>query len=150
MVTSYNSKPPHFELDMRANFLKLLSILIRVYNDENEGLDKENYNKHRAAISRALDYMTEHYSEKIYLEDLCKLLLMSPTYFSSVFKQMTGKTFTEQLNSIRINKAKEMLMDHSKTVSMIALELGFTDSAYFDRVFKKEVGISPGKFRKYL
>ena len=49
-----------------------------------------------------------------------------------------------------INKAKEMLMDHSKTVSQIALELGFTDSAYFDRVFKKEVGISPGKFRKYL
>ena len=41
-------------------------------------------------------------------------------------------------------------MDHSKTVGRIASEVGFTDSAYFDRVFKKEVGVSPGKFRKYL
>jgi len=150
MVKEYNTKPPHFELSMRANFLKLLAILVRVCAKETGEKEKNGYYKHRNAIATALSYMNEHYSEKIYLEDLCKLLLMSPTYFSCVFKQITGKTFTEQLNSIRVGKAKEMLMDHSKTVSRIAIEVGFTDSAYFDRVFKKEVGVSPGKFRKYL
>ncbi len=150
LVKEYNSKPPHFELNMRANFLKLLSILVRVNSGEAESRGKNNFNKHRNAIACALQYMEEHCSEKIYLEDLCKLLLMSPTYFSCVFKQMTGKTFTEQLNSIRVSKAKEMLVDHSKSVSRIAMEVGFADSAYFDRVFKKEVGVSPGKFRKYL
>ena len=76
--------------------------------------------------------------------------MMSPTYFSYVFKQITGRTFTEYLNYLRIMKAKELLTNSNKTVSGISYEVGFNDPAYFDRVFKKEVGMSPGKYRKFL
>lgn len=150
MVKEYDAKEPMFELGMRASFLKLLSIILRIYERDKSGSYINVLSKHKKAINEALDFMNEHYEEKIYLSDVCRLMLMSPTYFSNVFKQITGKTFTEQLNSIRIQKAKDLLMDHSKTVGRIASEVGFTDSAYFDRVFKKEVGVSPGKFRKYL
>ena len=150
MVKEYDVKKPLFELGMRASFLKLLSIIISSCENSKTSDESGIAGKHKKAIKDALSYMNEHFEEKIYLNDVCKLMFMSPTYFSSVFKQVTGKTFTEQLNFIRIQKAKDLLMDHSKTVGRIASEVGFTDSAYFDRVFKKEVGVSPGKFRKYL
>lgn len=150
MVDEYENKKPFFELGMRAEFLKLLAIIIREYNRVPDNSENINYNKHRKSISIALDYMKDHYKEKIYLDDICKIMLVSPTYFSCIFKQITGKTFVEQLNAIRIQKAKELMMDHNKTMGRIAMEVGFSDLAYFNRVFKKEVGVSPGKFRTFL
>lgn len=149
LVREYSSKKPYFELGMRANFLKLLSIIVREYST-GDNTNANGYDKHKNAIAKVINFLGEHYSEKIYLEDACRLVFMSPTYFSCVFKQITGKTFTAYLNYIRIQKAKDLLFDHSKTLNKIATEVGFSDSAYFDRVFKKEMGVSPGKYRKFL
>lgn len=150
IIVEYNDKQPFFELNMRADFLKLISIIIREYSKGDKGLESSGYNKHRKATAEVIEYMNAHYNEKLYLNDICKIMLVSPTYFSCIFKQITGKTFVEQLNSIRVQKAKELMIDHNKTMGRIAMEVGFSDLAYFNRVFKKEVGVSPGKFRKFL
>lgn len=149
-LNEYEAREKYFELFIKANLLKILAIITREYD---KGIDKEKQNiieKYKQAMNDALNYMRTNYQNKIYLEEVCRIATMSPTYFSYVFKQITGRTFTEYLNYLRIMKAKELLNSSNKTVSAISYEVGFNDPAYFDRVFKKEVGMSPGKFRKVL
>ena len=65
-----------------------------------------------------------------------------------MFKEVTGRTFTEQLNFLRVRKAKELLKDPNRTVRGVAYEVGFQDVTYFDRVFKREVGVTPRAYRQ--
>ena len=149
-LIEYEAREKYYELFIKANLLKILAIVTREYD---KGINKEKQNiidKYKQAMTDALNYMRSNYQNKIYLEEVCRIAMMSPTYFSYVFKQITGRTFTEYLNYLRIMKAKELLTNSSKTVSGISYEVGFNDPAYFDRVFKKEVGMSPGKYRKFL
>ncbi len=76
--------------------------------------------------------------------------MRSATSFSYVFKEATGRTFTEQLNFLRVRRAKELLKDPNRTIRAVAYEVGFQDIAYFDRVFKKEAGVSPRVYRQNL
>lgn len=146
MIYEYERKEKFFELYVKSNILKLLSIIVRKYN-KSAHADNSSIFKYRDSIISVLDYIKENSKEKIFIEDACKIANMSPTYFSHVFKQFTGQTFVEYLRTQKISNAKELLLDMDKKISDIAIEIGFDDPAYFDRVFKKEVGMSPRQFR---
>ena len=147
ILIEYNHKEKFFEQYIRANILKILSIVARKYN-KSISMEKNNLiGKHKAVVMKIIDYMTENCTKKIYIEDVCCMAGMSATHFSFVFKNITGRTFTEHMRFIKISKAKELLTENKKSISAIAKELGFDDPAYFDRVFKKEVGMTPAKFK---
>ncbi len=149
-LAEFKTQEKYHQLFIKANLLKILAIVTREYD---RGIDPEKQNiidRYKQTMNEALNYMRANYQNKIYLEEVCRIAMMSPTYFSYVFKQITGRTFTEYLNYLRIMEAKQLLGSSSKTVSGISYEVGFNDPAYFDRVFKKEVGMSPGKYRKSL
>ncbi len=146
IVFEYEHKEKFFELYIKANILKLLSIIARKYNKSTHA-DKNNILKYRNVIMEVLDYVRKNSNKKIYIEDACKITKMTSSYFSYVFKQLTGQTFIEYLRSFKIANAKEMLLNSDKKISEISSEIGFDDPAYFDRVFKKEVGITPKQFR---
>ena len=86
-------------------------------------------------------------SEDISLNTVSKFVNLSPTHFSMIFSQESGKTFIEFLTETRMEKAKELLLCTPKRSSEIAYEVGFRDSHYFSYVFKKIVGKSPREFR---
>lgn len=99
-------------------------------------------------IHRAVEYIDMNYAnEKISLQDLCRHVLMSTSYFSLVFKQHTGVTFIEYLTGVRVAKAKELL--HSSTLKLyeIAEQVGYKDPNYFSILFKKHTGITPKDYR---
>jgi YesN/AraC family two-component response regulator len=73
---------------------------------------------------------------------------MSPQYFCRFFKKVTGTTFKEYLLSIKIDKAKELLMKYNMSATEIAYQVGFENLSYFFRVFKKLTGLNPMEFRK--
>ncbi len=104
--------------------------------------------KHTDMIRKALHYIRLHYTEKITLDQVAKGVYLSPTYFSKVFKQEVGKSFSEYINHLRIEKSKALLRDKRFSLMQVAVTLGYEDQSYFSKVFKKFIGVSPSQFRK--
>ena len=107
--------------------------------------DKEGYS---ADIERALKYIALNTPRPLTLEEVADHCNLSATYFSRKFKLITGQTFKEHLNYIRLRQAKQMLCTTDNTVTKIAMLCGFGSSNYFKDVFKADVGISPREYRK--
>lgn len=103
--------------------------------------------KHSNAIHRCIQYIGAHFSEKISLEEMARMVYFSPSYLSRVFKEETGSSFNGYLNNIRIEKSKELLRKTNMHLSDIAQTVGFVDQSYFTKVFKKITGIAPNKYR---
>ncbi|WP_053983320.1 response regulator transcription factor [Niameybacter massiliensis] len=99
-------------------------------------------------IKLATKYITDNYNKDIAINDLAERFMMSPNYFSSIFKKETGQTTINYIKELRINKAREYLAQSSKSVVDIAKEVGYEDSQYFFKVFKKSTGQTPLQYRK--
>lgn len=101
-------------------------------------------------VIRAIQYIDEHYSENISMGNMAAEIGMNPTYLSRLFMKEKEITCTEYLNSVRIDHAKELLKDKHISVEEVAGQVGYMNSKYFFRVFKKTMGISPLKYRQRL
>ena len=105
-------------------------------------LDKGN-----AYVRRALSFMSEHYAQPLTLEMVAKEVGLSVSYFSALFHQVVGVSFREHLCAIRVEESKQLLLSTDYSLTDIAIAVGFADQSYFCKVFKKNVGMTPGKFR---
>lgn len=101
-------------------------------------------------VKNAVAYIEEHYQENLKLSDVAEQVYVSQWHLSKLINRYQGQNFSEILNGIRINKAKELLKDPSLRIGDIADEVGFLDMAHFSRVFKKLVGISANEYRNQL
>lgn len=98
-------------------------------------------------VRKALDCIEENYRQKLKLVDVAEQIYVSQWHLSKLLNRYTGKNFSELLNNVRIEKAKELLDDPALRISDIAEEVGFLDVAHFSRVFKKQTGISANEYR---
>ncbi|MGG1639476.1 ABC transporter substrate-binding protein [Paenibacillus sp. NRS-1760] len=98
-------------------------------------------------VSQVVRYIHEHSSDRVTLDELAELLDCSVSYLSRKFKHATGKSPIEYLIAVRIDKAKELLQNTDATLQEIAESVGFSDDSYFNRMFKKHVGMSLGQFK---
>ncbi len=98
-------------------------------------------------IINTIAYINAHYSENLTLEKLAKKSYISVNQLCKLFKNRFGTTVAKYIMSKRISEAKKLLVQ-GKSVSETALECGFSDYANFIRVFKKFVGVSPGKYNR--
>jgi len=104
--------------------------------------------RYDSTVEKAKDFIRENFnSDDITLNKVAKTVNLSPTHFSTIFSKEAGKTFTEYLTEVRMEKAKELLLCSSKRSSEIAYEVGYHDPHYFSYVFKRIVGCSPREFR---
>ncbi len=100
------------------------------------------------AVRQAMAYLHEHYAEAISREDVARHVGMSDDYLTHCFRQEVGMTPIAYLNRYRVDQARHLLKNTSQSITDIALAIGFSDSGYFSRVFRREVGLSPEAFRK--
>ncbi|MEK3785445.1 helix-turn-helix domain-containing protein [Paenibacillus sp. FSL K6-1230] len=103
-------------------------------------------------LRATVDYMHEYYREDVRIEKLAELAQLHPSYYSQVFKRSYGKTPVAYLTQLRMNKAKEMLLQTDHSVQNIAAKVGYRDEFYFSRRFKETSGYSPSIFpqKKHL
>lgn len=101
-----------------------------------------------AKVREIIQYIMDHYSELYGLEDLAGIFYIDKSYLSRIFKEVTNFTVNEFINGQRIDHARELLIDDSLSMEEISCRLGYERLSYFDRVFKKYVGISPLQYRK--
>jgi AraC-like DNA-binding protein len=98
-------------------------------------------------VSRAKSYIHEHQGERLSLGLVAKASHASTFYFCKLFKRSTGLNFTDYVAGLRIEKAKNLLLNPDCLISEIAFEIGFQSLTHFNRVFKRVTGVSPSKYR---
>lgn len=82
--------------------------------------------------------------------EAAELVHLNPSYFSKLFRNSMGMTFTDYMTNLRLEEAKRLLEVTSMRVSEIAERLGFTDIAYFSNTFKKNCGLTPSEYRRHV
>jgi signal transduction histidine kinase/DNA-binding LacI/PurR family transcriptional regulator/AraC-like DNA-binding protein/response regulator of citrate/malate metabolism len=97
---------------------------------------------------KAMAYIHEHYAQPIGREDVARYVHVSEGYLSRCFSQETGLSLIQYLTRYRIQEAKQLLVTSDMAITDIALEVGFSDSNYFSRTFRREAGISPLAYRR--
>ena len=103
--------------------------------------------RHRMAVQKALATIDERIQDPPTLADLASGSGLSRTYFSLIFREVTGIRLQDYLMQVRLNKAKTLLCCIDLKVKQIAFEAGFTDPNYFCRTFKKKTGLNPTNWR---
>jgi len=98
-------------------------------------------------IRKALRFMADNYSEHLELSQVAEYVQLSPSYFSSLFHQTVGVSFREHLCRIRVEESKRLLLNKQYSLADIAISMGFPDQSYYCKVFKRIVGVTPGKYR---
>lgn len=99
-------------------------------------------------IRLSKQYIQLHFSEPLSLETVAAEVKLTPVYFSSIFKKVTGQNFHDYLTQVRINEAKNLLKEPGKSIIEISIAVGYTDNKYFRKLFKKYTGIKPSDYRK--
>ena len=114
----------------------------------NNALSRERDYAARQVIEKAKQYIMDNYQDPgLSVEQICRYLHMSPAYFSTMFKKVTGQTYIAYLTEVRLNKAVELLNMTDEKTYVIASQVGYQEQNYFSYVFKKRFGVSPTKFR---
>lgn len=113
-----------------------------------ESTGKNQDNSVSIMVQKANDLIQNYYSQGITLEETARKLFVSEEYLSTQFKKETGVSFTETVRKYRIEKVKQLLIDTPLKLNQIAELAGYSDPKYMSRVFKEEVGMLPGEFRK--
>lgn len=104
--------------------------------------------KHRQAVDFMIEYIHEHYAEDLTLGGLADKVYISRNYLSMIFKNMTGETFNNYLTRVRVEKARELLMEKNALVYEVAEKVGYKNVPYFSTVFKKFTGMNPTELVK--
>lgn len=112
--------------------------------------ERQEQIKNRLLVEQVREYIEEHYMEDICLQDAAAQLHYSDAYFCRFFKQNFDKNFIVYLSELRIEKAKELLADITINVKDIGQRVGYRDSSYFTKVFKRIAGITPSEYRYHL
>lgn len=99
-------------------------------------------------VSKAQIFIRTNYAKNIRLEDVSSAVYLSANYFSSLFRKITGYTFSSYLAMKRIDAAKKLLCETTLPIKEIVYRVGFDDYNYFNRTFKKITGLPPAKYRK--
>ncbi len=101
-------------------------------------------------IKKAKEYISSHYSENIYLDDICDFAAISKNYFCHLFKNETGISIWEYLTNYRIEKAKEFLIASDMKNYEVSFKIGYENPSYFSKTFRKITGKSPSEFRNQI
>ena len=129
------------EFGKEETLLFLLSYLIQNYGKPFESCIPEC----RQEIERACEYMTAHFTERIYLDQICRYIGLSKSTLLRVFTKEKGVTPYRYLETIRINEAKKLLSEGVPPVEA-AIRTGFSDQSHFTNYFNQFIGLAPGTY----
>lgn len=111
----------------------------------------EEYENHNSSqlVQKIMRYLEENYAQNITLTSLGEMFYSNSSYISRVFKQKTGKNYSDYLLDIRIEQAKKLLTGTNLSIGRISDMVGFDNTKYFSRIFKEKTGVQPVAYRKF-
>ncbi len=114
-------------------------------------MDSIHRHRHRPStvlLHNAMKYLGEHFHEDISREDVARVANLSPSHFSRLINKELGRSFSDILNQLRVDRASELLVRTDKDLLQIAMETGFSDQSYFTKVFRRHTRLTPREYRR--
>ncbi len=122
--------------------------MIRTLEDELEQQLEPDRESPRHMIQLVEQYIREHYEDVLSLDILAEKVYLTPHYLSSIFIQEKGVGINKYIKTIRMDKARELLMKTNRKISDICIQVGYTNVSYFCRSFRNEYGVTPDQYRR--
>ncbi len=147
-----NNREKYYKASVKVHLLDILVTLLKTKKDipyDSQITYDKNIN-HINRLSKTFSLIMNNYQRPISLEEAADSAFMSANYFCNFFKKVTGQTFKEFLLRVRIDKAKELLLENNATTTEIAYDVGFDNLSFFFRTFKRFTGVCPSEFRSSL
>jgi AraC family transcriptional regulator len=101
-------------------------------------------------LRKVEDYIAQHLSEEMSVDQLAELAQLSPSHFAHVFKETTGMTPLQFITRQRITRAQQLIRETSRSLIDVGLEVGYSSPSHFAQVFRRVVGVTPTEFRSSL
>ena len=126
----------------------VVALLRQVKNSTSYRSAERHIGRAEDSVTKAIDFLQGNYQNDFCAEEVARVANMSLYHFIRVFKSQTGKTPYQYLMEIKIEKAKELLSEHTHTISEICYLCGFSNHSHFTATFKKKVGLAPSEYRQ--
>ena len=133
--------------DQYAGLIRLLEIFARQLSAVANRIMVQDAETEPPMIRRAKAYIAGHYGDPVNLNEIARAMHVSTFYFCKLFRKATGLTFTDYLGRVRVERAKNLLLNPDLRVSEIAYTVGFQSLTHFNRIFRKTTGEAPTAFR---
>lgn len=143
-ISEYEELRPGFSDILQALSAVITHQLIRGLLNINQ---PANSISEKFEVQNVIEYMHQHFSEKLSVKQLAQLANMSESNFIRVFKQETGLAPMEFFIALRLDKARKLLRNSHNTVTEVALQCGFNSASHFSTCFRKHHGLSPSKYQ---
>ena len=141
-VSRFLLKPSHME-ELEEAILYMTGQL----EGQGAGEEPANASANSFLVRQAQTFLAQNYARHLTLQEVADHCYISQWYLSKLLNRQLGQNFYELLNGVRIQRAKELMEDPSLRISEIAELVGYSDTAHFSRVFKKQEGVSAGDWR---
>ena len=113
-----------------------------------ENISTAREREYENVVTRAKGYIDENYAKDLSLDEVSKMVDISPYYFSKLFKQEVGENFIEYVTRTRIMHGRQLLEDPRYSIKEVCVMSGYSDPNYFSRIFKKYEGMTPSEYRE--
>jgi AraC-like DNA-binding protein len=115
---------------------------------QSENIFKLNVHTQNEAFNQIDAYLRRNLYKNISREDLSKVFHISPSHLARIFRNASGVPISTRLIQLRIDRAKQLLLESSLPISEISLQVGYTNFSHFTHVFRKSTGVTPGDYRR--
>lgn len=150
VVNECMDKKNFYKLSVRANLSLIALWIFRRWDELRVNLKTASEKVNNSSINRiapVLEKIDRDFKDNLTAENMAEVLDMSYSYFSRFFKATVGKTFSEYVSFVRINEAEHLLLTTDLSVAEIAAEVGFSNPSYFISQFRKQLHVTPKKFK---
>ena len=137
-----------FEYSIQSELTKLWLMMIQ--NNKGNGSEKHHPNNHASVVHSIIQYIQNHYSEKITIQNISAVVMFSESECCRIFKSILHETISSYIKTYRIYMSTELLKNTEKPLDLIAEETGFCSTSYYIKSFKEVMQITPNQFRKQL
>ncbi len=134
------------KIEGSSSLVDLLKTFEGILEDFQNLAADSQYGRYNPIVKEIIDYVLGHYPENISLASMANLFHVNKSYLCQLFKQETGENFSDYLTKIRIEKAKQLLLNSKNNINTVGNSVGFSNPSYFARVFKNLAKTTPSEY----
>lgn len=143
----YKEEATTFVFSRESTLEEMLSFVLRLYLKASETIQEITRNRNKLDLEKIKKYIQETYTEGITLEQTAQFFYVSKEYLSKSFKAAVGRGFSEYVTALRMEKAKELILEYKIPIKEVGSLVGYVDQAHFYKTFKKYYNQTPGEIR---
>lgn len=126
----------------------VIALIVKIFRKMNKTESMRISQRQKEMVQSAMEYLRDHYQTHITTETLASRVFLNKDYFGKLFRDVTGMPVSMHLQQIRIEEACRLLRETGQTISAVAVQCGFDDIKNFYTLFKRQMGVTPGAYRR--